>query len=103
VCSPLTIVARRDTGNEHCRSPFEPRKGSGGKPQIYCSAECRKASRANVPNHPNAADIGKDIGNDIGTKPPALPGPGARCSRFRLEHRRFGRATAAAHDRDLFQ
>src|SRR5262245_15943543 len=28
---------------EQCRQPFEPRKGSGGKPQRFCSAECRTA------------------------------------------------------------
>jgi len=29
---------------EHCSKPFEPRSGSGGKPQRFCSPECRAAS-----------------------------------------------------------
>jgi hypothetical protein len=26
---------------ENCQKPFEPRSGSGGKPQRFCSADCR--------------------------------------------------------------
>lgn len=29
---------------ERCSKPFEPRSGSGGKPQRFCSPECRTAS-----------------------------------------------------------
>ena len=29
---------------EHCGQPFTPRSGTGGKPQRFCSAECRAAS-----------------------------------------------------------
>jgi YHS domain-containing protein len=28
---------------EHCHKPFEARSGSGGKPQRFCSPECRTA------------------------------------------------------------
>ena len=28
---------------EHCDEPFKPRKGKGGKPQRFCSPECRTA------------------------------------------------------------
>lgn len=31
---------------EHCGKPFEPRAGSGGKPQKYCSVDCRRAADA---------------------------------------------------------
>ncbi len=33
---------------EHCGNPFEPRKGSGGKPQRFCSSDCRQAFHANA-------------------------------------------------------
>jgi hypothetical protein len=36
-------------GNAECRSchrEFTPRKGTGGKPQVYCSAECRREADA---------------------------------------------------------
>lgn len=32
---------------EHCGGTFEPRNGSGGKPQRFCNAECRFAFHAN--------------------------------------------------------
>jgi hypothetical protein len=31
---------------EHCQQPFEPRSGSGGKRQRFCSSECRTAFHA---------------------------------------------------------
>ena len=31
---------------EQCGNPFEPRKGSGGKPQRFCSTDCRITSNA---------------------------------------------------------
>jgi len=31
---------------ENCGNPFEPRKGSGGKPQRFCSHECWQAYHA---------------------------------------------------------
>jgi hypothetical protein len=58
---------------ERCSRPFTPRKGSGGKPQRYCSPECRKgtipnAPRSEVPNvqpTPKAAeDVRNGVGND---------------------------------------
>ena len=33
---------------EHCGKPFKPRSGTGGKPQRFCTPECRFASHANV-------------------------------------------------------
>jgi hypothetical protein len=57
-----------------CRS-FTPRQGSGGKPQRYCSPECRKGSIPNAPRSevlnvqptpdptPKAAE---DVGNGVG-------------------------------------
>jgi hypothetical protein len=33
---------------EHCGNPFQPRKRSGGKPQKYCSEECRRAYKPNA-------------------------------------------------------
>lgn len=37
---------------DQCGTPFEPRNGSGGKPQRFCSTECRLAfhAPANIPN-----------------------------------------------------
>lgn len=47
----LDTIARVDPASffddkplcEHCRTPFEPRSGKGGKPQRFCSQECRRA------------------------------------------------------------
>src|SRR3954453_13463608 len=33
---------------EHCGKPFTPRKGTGGKPQRFCSTECRLAFHADA-------------------------------------------------------
>jgi hypothetical protein len=57
---------------ERCGNTFQPRKGSGGKPQRFCSPECRKGM---VPDaKPNAEpvlnvgeDVGKNIGKDVGS------------------------------------
>src|SRR5262249_15395681 len=38
-----TIAANLTTHCEQCGKPFEPRSGSGGKPQRFCSPECRAA------------------------------------------------------------
>jgi hypothetical protein len=32
----------------HCGKPFEPRKGSGGKAQKFCSPDCRRAFHADA-------------------------------------------------------
>lgn len=44
----LTLVPPADSipACHHCLAPFTPRKGSGGKPQKYCSEECRRAADA---------------------------------------------------------
>jgi len=34
---------------ERCSTPFAPRKGTGGKPQRFCSEECRRQSHATAP------------------------------------------------------
>ena len=40
------VVARPDLDSgsirEQCREQFRPRAGSGGKPQRFCSSECRQ-------------------------------------------------------------
>jgi hypothetical protein len=54
---------------ENCGSVFEPRKGSGGKPQRFCSPQCRKGSqRPNdvVPNVNDAPRVGEDVGRGVG-------------------------------------
>ena len=55
---------------ENCGSVFEPRKGSGGgKPQRFCSPECRKGSQcpnATVPNGNDAPSVGANIDTDVG-------------------------------------
>ena len=64
---------------ERCCRTFEPRKGSGGKPQRYCSPECRKGTLPNAPTSeiPNvqrtrnptpkaAKEVGRDVGNGVG-------------------------------------
>jgi hypothetical protein len=46
---PTTQAERKPEGNENsklceqCRKQFEPRSGSGGKPQRFCSTDCRLA------------------------------------------------------------
>jgi hypothetical protein len=52
---------------EHCEEIFAPRKGSGGKPQRFCSTECRKAFHAGAV--PNIHDAPDDVGADVGKTP----------------------------------
>lgn len=40
---------------EHCGRSFQPRAGSGGRPQRYCSTECRQAANAK-PKAPTLAN-----------------------------------------------
>lgn len=42
---------------EQCGEPFDPRKGSGGKRQRFCSTECRQAFHAKAPQQPKAAAL----------------------------------------------
>jgi hypothetical protein len=37
---------------EQCGAPFEPRRGSGGKAQKFCSTECRMAFHSRTPERP---------------------------------------------------
>ncbi len=48
----------------HCGELFEPRKGSGGKPQRFCSTKCRMAAHAANSDTPTAK-----------THEPTLPKP----------------------------
>lgn len=47
---PMSDFDNLDQGNtcEHCGTKFQPRKGSGGKPQRFCSKECRTAWHADA-------------------------------------------------------
>lgn len=48
-----------------CGQPFTPRSGTGGKPQRYCSTECRKAANAtNSPNVPTSGPTSKPTPED---------------------------------------
>jgi hypothetical protein len=54
--SALTVDAKAPALSEtvpcgHCGVQFAPRKASGGKPQRYCSAECRTASHSPEPQY----------------------------------------------------
>jgi hypothetical protein len=40
---------------ERCSKPFEPRIGSGGRPQRYCSPKCRAAAANNTNKSPTTA------------------------------------------------
>lgn len=43
-----------------CEKPFTPRSGSGGKPQVYCSDECKKLyDKRRGTYNPNAAQRGE--------------------------------------------
>src|SRR5262245_56836494 len=54
---------------EHCGAAFEPRTGSGGKPQRFCSPTCRAAWHASNPTLPNvgepAPNVGKPTAEDV--------------------------------------
>lgn len=59
---PLT-GASQDAGAtptcENCREPFTPRKGSGGKPQRYCSQTCKSEFHASTQRKPTlVANVG---------------------------------------------
>jgi hypothetical protein len=56
---------------QRCHQTFEPRKGSGGKAQKFCSTACRKAFHANTPpNVYDAAIVGENVGKDVGKNTP---------------------------------
>jgi hypothetical protein len=55
VLFPAVEAAKAISLCEHCQKSFEPRAGSGGKPQRFCSEKCRKAFH-------KAGDVGVDVG-----------------------------------------
>jgi hypothetical protein len=67
---------------ERCGNTFEPRKNSGGKPQRFCSPQCRKSivpnAKPNAESAPSVGevvgkDLGKDVGQDIGDEDIVVP------------------------------
>jgi hypothetical protein len=59
VLFPAVEAAKPVSVCEHCQKTFEPRAGSGGKPQRFCSEKCRKAFH-------KAGDVGGDVGDVAG-------------------------------------
>lgn len=60
---------------EHCGNPFEPRKGSGGKPQRFCNAECRQAFHANAQHSQRSPTYDTARPLPAGLQPAARPEP----------------------------
>jgi hypothetical protein len=47
---------------EHCGKAFEPRSGNGGRPQKYCSEECRRKYKPQRGPTPPTPSPTRDIG-----------------------------------------
>jgi hypothetical protein len=62
---------------EQCGSPFEPRNGSGGRPQKFCSEQCRRSFHSLRTPTPPTPDVGNCVGpNQIpDEKPPIIRSP----------------------------
>lgn len=61
-----------------CERTFTPRAGNGGKPQRFCSAECRRAFHANnpapkTPTPPNDPTPAPTLLMDLPTSEPSPP------------------------------
>jgi hypothetical protein len=65
--APAVKADDHSTGCEQCGKPFEKREGSGGKPQKFCSPDCRQAF------HSNGQRSQRSPTRDIATKPTATP------------------------------
>lgn len=59
---------------QHCGEMFTPRKGTGGRPQIYCSAPCRTAANATRPK-PEPPAQPPSLPAIVTPKPPQPPQP----------------------------
>src|ERR1700731_4984301 len=57
---------------EQCSKPFAPRAGSGGKPQRFCSAECRTAFHAQRYQR-RSPHVGDPEASAIEQPPPGSP------------------------------
>lgn len=65
-----------------CEKPFTPRSGSGGKPQVYCSDDCKDAYNARRRSYnPNVAQRGEaGVGVAAADSGDAAPEPEKRAS-----------------------
>jgi hypothetical protein len=55
----LDVEIRPSSMCDNCGQPFEPRSGSGGKPQRFCSTGCRQAHHADKANVANVGQRGE--------------------------------------------
>jgi hypothetical protein len=67
-----------DLGCEQCGKPFTPRTGSGGKPQRFCSPECRMAFHAE--NKPQRSQRGPTC-DDAANLPSVIARPAPESAR----------------------
>src|SRR5690349_1327081 len=65
--APQVKVDDHSTSCEQCGEPFAKREGSGGKPQKFCSPECRQAF------HSDSQRSQRSPTCDVATVPAATP------------------------------
>jgi hypothetical protein len=80
---PQPVLAEADQSSadtvlcEHCKSPFAPRTGTGGKPQRFCSARCRQDFHVGKPQREQRGPTCSNVGQPPAVTPPEQKPPPA--------------------------
>jgi hypothetical protein len=67
---------------EQCGQQFEPRSGSGGKPQKFCSTECRSAFHAEAQRSQRSPTLDAPVTSSVAVEPQEKAAPEATVSDF---------------------